>query len=269
MKLRFLLINCMFFLSTVCVSATGHAETLKENILQHVKACIAHDETIKDKSSVYELIEEIEQNHCAIESGNDSMRIKYVAAQGCFEHILASLLATGDIDELIGVIHTPTIATPLCVKPEGPFEAVLDESIRHDQEKLQTVRSRAHTVREFVRQGGQLFIVYPKDGQKIRTADQLSIYHEELDRFSNTLVDWMLTCEQLDPDMIGASYLFRDKSGVVYAFSIKARQAIDNQPNAEWGLWMGVMQEPVIADRVNNIFDYLNENGGPDARGKL
>jgi len=209
---------------------------------------------------------EVEKNKSILETGSDDLRVKYVASQGCIEHVLACCQALGEVDHLIGVIHTPTVATPLCIRPEGPYEGVLDESIRHDLNKLLTVRSRAQIVREYLTKGGKLYVVYPQGGLEKRTSEQQQIYRDELERYSGSLIDWVLSCQQMDPDMIGATYLFRDQHRQVFAFSIKSRQANDIQQKSEWGIWFGPVADEVVANRVNAICDYLIANKGPDAR---
>ena len=69
--------------------------------------------------------------------------------------------------------------------------------------------------------------------------------------------------------MIGATYLYRDQQRQVYTFSIKARQANDIQKQAQWGIWLGSIEDPVEAKRVNEIFDYLASCKGPDLRTKI
>lgn len=237
-----------------------------KKFLNHVKACVEFNEDIKNKQEVLALLNSIENESRILETGSDDLRVKYVTSQGCIEHVLACAQVLGDVDHLIGVIHTPTVATPLCVLPDGPYDGVLDESIRYDLGKLLTVRSRANIVREYLAKGGKLYVVYPQGGREKRTAEQLKIYQDELNRYTENLIDWVLSCKQIDPDMIGATYLFRNNERNVFAFSIKSRQANDIQKQAEWGIWFGPVDDPAITERVNSIFDYLSQNAGPDPR---
>lgn len=249
--------------------ANEEQEQFTKKLLENVKACINYNKDIAEKDKIQELLAAVEQNHKAVETGSDDLRVKYVNSQGCIEHVLACSLALGEIDQLIGVIHTPTPATPLCVKPEENVESILDETIRYDLHKLLTVRSRAQIVREYLMKGAKLYVAYPKGGLEKRTADQQKIYCEELDRFSGNLIDSVLSSSTIDPDMIGATYLFRNPQRQVFAFSIKARQANDIQPLAEWGMWFGPVQEPAVCERVNAVFDYLAHEGGPDVRQEI
>lgn len=253
-----------FFVPTPPVSQE-EGQAFEKKILTHVKACIEYNEELNNKEDILALINSIEENHFQVETGNDDLRLKYVSSQGCIEHVLACAQALGDLDQLIGIIHTPTVATPLCVRPEA-VEGALDESIRFDLNKLLTVRSRAQIVREYLTKGGKLYVVYPQGGLEKRNAEQQQIYKEELERFAGRLVDWVLSSKEIDPDMIGATYLFRNQQRQVFAFSIKSRQAIDIQNQAEWGIWFGAIDDANISERVNTVIDYLVDNNGPDPR---
>lgn len=255
----------VFFLST---SFLSKSQDITPKVLHQLRSCVAFDSELQNKGDMLRLIQTVEKEHFILESGDDDLRNKYVYAQGCFEHALACLQALGDIQQLVAVIHTPTLATPLCVRPEGPVEAVLDASIRKDRNKLLTVRARTKTLREYLSRGGNFYMAYPKGGEEQRNANQRAVYQEELATYSN-LIDTQLTCPSMDPEIVGATYLFRTAQGEVFAFSIKSRQAIDIQQKAEWGIWFGNLKDPVIAERVNGIMDYLIANGCPDLRTEI
>lgn len=241
----------------------------EKRFLTNVRSCIDFNKEIAQKEEIFALLDQVENKYQILEQGSDDLRVKYVNAQGAIEHVMACFQALGEIDQLIGVIHTPMPPTPLCVKPEGNVQDILDASIRSDQNKLLTVRSRAQIVREYLMKGGKLYAVYPQGGLQKRTPEQQSIYKEALDQSSTRLVDWVLGSDKIDQDMIGATYLFRNLEGKVFAFSIKSRQVNDIQKQTEWGIWFGPVQEKTVADRVNTIFDYLSSVGGPDPRKEM
>ncbi|MBS0626098.1 MAG: hypothetical protein JSS32_08620 [Verrucomicrobia bacterium] len=233
-----------------------HLAVLIISILTRISSCADYNE---------EILNELKTAGKKIEIGNDDLRVRYVNMQGCIEHQLACALALGEIDQLAGVIHTPMPATPLCIKPQEGYEEILDESIRNDPQKLYTVLSRAKIVREYLTKGAKLYIAYPQGGLEKRNGEQQNTYREELERYSGTLVDTILNDTQIPPEMIGATYLFRSE-GQVYAFSIQSRQVNDIQALTEWGLWFGPVDHPEIAARVDAVFDYLSQAGGPDLR---
>lgn len=240
------------------------ASAYSDEFLQNFLAETQKSDSIS--SQVNELLARLMEQGEVLESGSDDLRLRYVPAQGCIEHRLACMQAMGEIEELIGAIHTPNPATPLCAKPEGAVSDLLDASIRNDARKLYTVRSRAQVVREFLAKGGKLHIVYPQGGFEKRTLEQQTVYRNELAAHPETLFDCVLNTPALNPDLIGATYLFRDKEGHPYAFSIKSRQANDIQKEAEWGLWFGPLDDPKIRARVNAVFDSLVSLGAPDLR---
>lgn len=237
-----------------------------ENPASFTQKFLSESQSCAQKQEVAELLSRLAEQGETLESGSDDLRINYVSAQGCVEHMLACMQAMGEIEGLVGAIHTPNPATPLCAKPEGSIADLLDASIRDDARKLYTVRSRAQIVREFLAKGGKLYIAYPQGGLEKRTLEQQTIYKNELKAHPETLFDCVLNTPAIDADLIGATYLFRDKEGHSYAFSIKARQANDIHPESEWGLWFGSLENPKIRSRVDSVFDSLASLGGPDLR---
>lgn len=201
------------------------------------------------------LFDQLDTEHQVLETGSDDLRVKYVHAQGCIEQMLARRQELGEITDLVGIIHTPLPATPLCVKP--------DETSSIDAKKWETVLSRAQILREYLSNGSKLYIVYPEGGLQKRTPDQQKVYTAALEQFADNLIDWTLSTNEIAPDMIGATYLFRGNDKQLYAFSIKARQITDMQPQAEWGLWFGPLNNEIISTRVNTILEYLAPLGGP------
>lgn len=239
-----------------------------ENPDSFVRKFLTETQSCSQKQEVDGLLSRLMEQGETLESGSDDLRINYVSAQGCIEHMLACMQAIGEIKNLVGAIHTPNPATPLCALPEGSVSDLLDASIRDDARKLYTVRSRTQIVREFLAKGGKLYIAYPQGGLEKRTLEQQTIYKNELKTHPETLFDCVLNTPAIDADLIGATYLFQDKEGHSYAFSIKARQANDIHSQSEWGLWFGPLENPKIQARVDAVFDSLASLGAPDLRDK-
>ena len=236
-------------------------------MLHLVRQCIAYDDSLSCTNEIFELVDRIENYHCFLQTGTDDFRSKFIRLQASFEHVMACYQALGEITRLVGVIHTPTPATPLCIRPEeGVTVGILDERIRWDSDKLLTVCSRARIVREYLMKGGQLYIAYPQGGLEKRSEGQRVVYLEALKEFQNGLFDSVLNCNEMNSDMIGATYLFKNIYNQVFAFSIKGRQANDVRPESEWGIWFGEIQLPKVRERIDLIFDYLKFYGGPDLR---
>lgn len=264
-----LIVSC----AALCLTLVVFYEKKEEKSLfltkleNHIKACLDYNKEITQKEEIFSLLEQVAAKNTFVQTGTDDLRIKFVNFQSCIEHVLACSQVMGEITSLIGAIHTPMIATPLCVKPDNPIsDDIMDPSIRYNIDKLLTVQSRAQVVRQYLTKGGKLYIVYPKGGFEKRTPEQQNIYLEELAKFPNNLFDWVLSCSEMDPNMIGATYFFRNQQREVFVFSLKGRQINEIQKQAEWGVWLGPVNDAVIVKRVNEIFDYLVSCDGPDLR---
>lgn len=267
--LAILLVFSAFTFSAFTLTKMEHVQTTDQNVvltsflLDRVKECVQHNQEISHKEDIFSLIGALAEQGYVSESGSDDLRIKYVHTQAAIEHVLASALVLHEIDYLVGVIHTPTPATPLCTQVDHLDEQLLDASIRDNPEKLLTIRSRAVIVREYLERGGQLFIAYPQGGLEKRTLEQQQIYKEALAKYADRLFDTTLSCDKMDPSKVGATYLFKSSSGDIYAFSIKANQANSPEMRSEWGLWFGKIEDQAIHQRIDAILDYLAHNGGP------
>src|SRR5690606_21668156 len=157
-------------------------------------------------------------------SGTDKdVRPCFVALQAIVEHVLASALQK-EVVSLKGVIHTPMPATPLCTIGKISKELV-NPSIENDPARIFTVKARTTIIRDYLFKGGDLYIVYPKNGFKKRTEEQQKVYQQELASYPTHLFDVPLNCEDIPTDLIGATYLFQDRSGKTFIFAIKMTQA--------------------------------------------
>jgi len=240
-----------------------------QKFLASVRSCIEYNQELIPKEEMYALVARLAADSKIIESGSDDLRVKFVGLQGCIEHVLACSQALGEIQEIIGVIHTPSPATPLCARPRSDVSGLLDESIRRDPKKLLTVLSRTQIVREYLMKGGKLYVAYPQGGLEKRSPEQQKIYCEALNQFQGNLIDQILATDAIPQDMVGATYIIRTANRQLYAFSIKSRQANDIQDLSEWGAWFGPVQNLAIAARINEVFNYLSRVGGPDLRNDL
>lgn len=120
-------------------------------------------------------------------------------------------------------------------------------------QKLLTVRSRAVIVREYLEYGGKLFIAYPEGGLEKRSLQQQEIYKQELAKYSDYLIDTVLSCKEMDPSKVGATYFFKSAKNELYVFSIKANQANNPLESSERGLWLGKVENHAINERISNL----------------
>lgn len=249
------------------ISHYSQQEELTSHLISRVWECILFNPEIPRKQVVFNLLQTLESKKVVTEMGSEDLRVKYVAIQGAFEHVLARALDSGEIDYLVGVIHTPTPATPLCTEVDPFDEEPLDPFVRFDfdLQKCVAVRgTRPFIVRNFLDKGGKLFIAYPQGGFEKRSVQQQQVYQQELNKYQDNLIDTVLNCTEFDPSKVGAIYFFKRAQGNMYVFSIKSYQAITPQEFSEWGLWLGKMKNKVVNARVVEILDYLSENGGPN-----
>ncbi len=187
------------------------------------------------------------------EGSDEKFRACFVTLQGVIEHVLAHELGKS-LTSLIAVIHTPQPATPVCTKGEVSPELV-DRSVVEDPLRASTIKSRAATIRFFLERGGNLYVVYPKGGKELRTAEQQKIYEEELQRYPTRLFDCELDrgpFSVAESDLIGAFYLF-EHGDRQYAFAIQVTQANDIRKQGRYALWFGPLTHPEIRERIETI----------------
>lgn len=260
-----LAISCFALALSIAAFKKARSEDqhFRAKLLHLVRQCVLYNSSLSDKEKILDLLKQIEEHEYFVETGSDDLRVKYVSSQACIEHVLACSQALGEVVDLIGMIHTPMPATPLCTKPEPLDDSLLDPSIRFDLDKLLTVHSRAKIIREYLIKGGVLYIVYPRGGLEKRSPQQQAIYQEELLNYPHQLFDWVLDTTQLHPEMGGATYFFKNQIGDIFVFSIKAPQASHPENRTEWGLWLGEVKNPFVKQRVAALFDYFQGCGGP------
>jgi hypothetical protein len=196
-----------------------------------------------------------------VKGTDKDVRPYFVALQGIIEHVLACEL-NKSVKSLTGVIHTPMPATPLCTEGDVSKELV-DPSIEEDPLRLFTVKARTTIIRDYLFQGGDLYMVYPKEGITKRSEGQQQVYRKELENYPAHLFDRPLDCASIDNDLIGAFYLFKNAEGKVFAFAIKIAQANSPQDLESFGLWFGEVNESPVHDRISNVLDTILQYSQP------
>ncbi|QVL57082.1 MAG: hypothetical protein KFB93_06790 [Simkaniaceae bacterium] len=188
-------------------------------------------------------------------TGKDAeVRPLFVTAQGDFERTLALFLKEKKVKFIGGVIHTPTPTTALCTKGEIS-ENLVNESIMRDQRRLYTVMKRPGIIREFLKNGGRLIVAYPEKGREKRTPEQLALFEEAKATYRG-IKDSPLPIDELDPEMIGATYYIRTNDNEDFAFAIMARQANAPEDDQTWALWFGSRDDLEVTERMTafNLF---------------
>ena len=195
----------------------------------------------------------VEKGVVEVTATDREIRPYFVALQGIIEHVLAYEL-NKSVKALTGVIHTPMPATPLCMEGNVSKELV-DPSIEGDPLRLFTVKARTTIIRDYLFQGGDLYIVYPQDGIDKRTEIQQQIYKKELANYPLHLFDRPLNCTSIENHLVGAFYLFKDNRGKLFGFSIKMTQANDPQEAESFGLWFGELNASPVRNRISAIIE--------------
>lgn len=197
----------------------------------------------------------VEKGVLEITATDQEVRPYFVALQGIIEHVLAYELGNS-VHSLTGVIHTPMPATPLCAQGNVSKELVAP-SIEEDPLRLFTVNARTTIIRDYLFKGGDLYIVYPKEGMIKRTEIQQQIYKKELENYREHLFDRPLDCESISNDLVGAFYLFKNSEGKLFAFAIKMTQANSPQDLGNFALWFGEVDTSPVKDRILNVRDQI------------
>jgi hypothetical protein len=97
------------------------------------------------KKLVLEGVLEVQGSDCDV-------RPTFVALQAIFESVLSYELGSS-VKSLVGVIHTPMPATPLCTK--GSISPTLVSSeVEQDPRRLFTVQARSTIIRDYLEKGG-------------------------------------------------------------------------------------------------------------------
>ncbi len=210
------------------------------------------------REDVYAFLFAFEGRSVQVAEGEDAiLRPVYVSVQGDFEKVMAYFMKEGKINHLMGIIHTPTPATPLC--SQGEISPDLVAASLEDAKRLFTVMKRPEIIREFLAQGGVLIAAYPESGREKRTSEQLAIFEKLKGDYPENLIDIPLQCLEMEKEMIGATYLFQTQAGDWMAFGIRASQANAPEDNRQWGMWFGSLQDPEVFNRVQSVFAYLHD----------
>lgn len=219
-------------------------------------------ESLQDQLCAF--MQELVQNgHVSKLDSDENVRPLFVTTQGAIEQTLARQLQQGEIQNLVGMIHTPTPTTPLCTQGDIT-EQLVHPSMQNDEKRLYTVRARANTLRDYLEMGGELFVVYPRGGLEKRTVEQQAIYLDTLAQYQEKeLHDCQLSTHEMDADMVGATYVFENVKGERYLFAIKASQANAPEDQKTWEMWFGPLSHSEVQERFNRVQEFLAQNQAP------
>lgn len=234
-------------------SSIAEMDPLVQNIHASVRETIIASNELPEKEEVAMRWMELVANGELDIENTDQARPYIIALQGLVEQVLGFEL-NKNIQSVTGVIHTPMPSTPLCV--EGNISTELVASIPEDDFQRFTIKDRATTVRDFLFQGGHLFVAYPEQGLLDRSEEQQEIYKKALANFP-TLFDRPLDCKKIDD--VGAFYLFRNLEGKLFAFAISINQE-GSEKLGRYQLWFDeVVPDAPVFERVSKVLDSLKK----------
>ena len=240
-----------------------HEKILQGNLIgtqSFTKEILEEVGELQSSSEFTDFLQELTEKGFVVREGDDKEhRPVFVSLQGDFERQLAFALKKQKITHLVGMIHTPTPATPLCT--EGEISKDLVHQSLDDEKRLYTVMKRPAIVREFMNLGGTLIAAFPEGGANKRTPEQQKVYQGLLSKYCHNLVEKELSTLSMPWDMVGALYLFKTHKGGWGAFAIMARQANAPVDRQAWGMWFGPVSHPNIQNRIENVLQYLYEVG--------
>ncbi|MBA3721415.1 MAG: hypothetical protein H0W88_03340 [Parachlamydiaceae bacterium] len=267
-KLALLISGVLFTSVTLCESEKRAQNKLSESsfikkmhstISETIKHANKPDELATFRVDISKAWDDLEKKGCLEVRGTDKdKRPPFVVIQAFVEQMLASKLQSKEVSNLVGFIHTPMPATPLCTNGEISRELV-DHSIEMDPKRLFTVKARTTIIRDYLFNGGNMYIVYPKDGLNKRTDEQQKIYQQELKNYPENLFDVPINCENIPIDFVGATYSFQDNTGKTFVFAIQMTQAKDPKDIGNFGLWFGSIENPAIQKRVKAVSSFLQQ----------
>ena len=272
--MRVLLGLIVVFSSTVLAEAS-----IISDFFASVKECVESTASMaENRESILALVDQLEEEgHVAAIGADATHRPVFVSVQGVVESLLSSWLHEGRFVKVVGVVHTPMPATPLCTEG-GITRELIAPSIVEDNKRLytivsraqvavlcvseglvfDTIISRARVVREYLSEGGLLVVAYPRGGLSNRSADQQVIYGGELKRYPDNLVD--APVDKLPADMVGATYFAETEAKEMLIFSIKALQANAPDNTHCWEMWLSNSEDIVAKRRLDIVFDFISKH---------
>lgn len=234
-----------------CVTNPIHSQSLIEAAKAFTRAGSS-----SFQHSVSNLLDELTITSFISREGADAdQRPVFVNAQADFERAIVYWLQCKQIASCTCIIHTPAPATPLCTNGEISVDPI-DPAIQNDPERLLTVKKRPDIIRDYLREGGTLFTIYPHKGRELRSTEQLRILDGLVESYPNHLHTIELDCDAIAQDLIGATYLITFADSSTYLLSLRSYQA--NSPTDDkWAIWFGPTNDPAVAERLQAVMSFL------------
>lgn len=180
------------------------------------------------------------------------------------QHIVASLDKSDPKAILpIWILHTPQIATPL-VTDGKVNKSLVSPDVANDKDKtrLNAALLRAKTVREYLKKGGTLVVVYQdnKEHDGGRTTEQKRIYDKLKKRYASQIIDFPVAA--FPQTLTGATYLVPQKGGV-FEMTNRGAQIAHDGKEITWGLWLQEREhaKTAVTSEIKTVFQFLEQAG--------
>lgn len=232
------------------------ASAILEAIPQTLKTTIISLSKTQSEQTQKLLKNVLEEGYFKVQGDDATWRVPFIQAQAIIEQAL-TMEYTSHITSLIGSIHTPTPTTPLCTLQKASKNLVHEE-IFSDPARVKTVEQRTTILRDYLKKGADLYVVYSQNGLERRLHEQQKIYFNEIRKHPDHLIDVPLPLTNFPDNLIGATYLFKDLNGNTFATSINFTQSNDPQNNRVYELWLGEVEEEVIRNRLEALNHFFS-----------
>jgi hypothetical protein len=192
---------------------------------------------------------------------DEKVRPLCVGLQAKLEESLAEQLESLEVEAVLMVTHTEFPPPPLRVKigkdgflTETP-QGVVTPEIIFDENRFDTVRKQARTLRRCLEAGCKLVAVYE---QKDQIPGNI-IFQDARRQYPDSLIAHPIQAK-VEEKYSGATYLIRDLKGNITCFSIFATQASAPKPGG-MKLWFGSLEHEQVKTRFEQINGFLKEQG--------
>lgn len=246
---KLILILLAVFFVNACDIPNQNIPLCSDNLIEEVV-------TANNSKDINKIWKKLKQDRYIHETDTDQkIRPKFVGMQFIIESVISSMLKSGLAEKVTVVIYSPLPPTPLRVHDDNITQLVAVDVIR-DLERLETISSRAVSLKDLLQNKGILYATYQKT-EDLDTIPGIKEYIASTEKY-NTLFDNPI--DKINEEFIGASYLIQCSNGQEVFFSIKSTQANDTN-KAQWKLYYGSPFEHKVSGYFSTIQEVYKEAG--------